>query len=114
MTYIEKTRPDLISTEKAAQEGSRGWVIGGILITLAALFLSPFASGNPDGLERVAQDLGFLSIGQNAPFKILPDYTLPFLGGTALSTILAGIIGAVILIGLLILLGRNLRKPTQR
>jgi cobalt/nickel transport system permease protein len=114
LAYIEQTRPDLLSMEKTAQEGGRGWIVGGVLLTLAALFLSPFASGNPDGLERVAEDLGFLGTGQEASFQLLPDYTIPLLGETSLSTILAGVVGAAVLMGLLILLGRNLRKRTER
>jgi len=110
LAYIEQTRPDLLNTEKTLQEGSRGWVVAGVLLTLAAVLISPLASGSPDGLERVAEDLGFLGIGQDAPYQILPDYSIPFLGETALSTILAGIVGAALLLGLLILLGRSLRK----
>lgn len=110
LAYIEQTRPDLLNPEKTAKEGGRGWVVGGVLLTLAAVLISPLASGNPDGLERVAENLGFLGIGRDAPYQILPDYTIPFLGETALSTILAGVVGAAILLGLLILLGRNLRK----
>ena len=110
LTYIEQTRPDLMSAEKTSREGGWGWVLGGVLITLAAVLISPLASGNPDGLERVAENLGFLGIGQDAPYQILPDYTIPFLGETALSTILAGVVGAVILMGLLILVGRNLQR----
>jgi cobalt/nickel transport system permease protein len=113
LAYIEQTRPDLLNAEKTAREGSRGWVVGGVLATLAAVFISPLASSNPDGLERVAENLGFLGIGQDAPYQILPDYTIPFLGETALSTVLAGIVGVVILMGLLILLGRNLNRRTQ-
>ena len=110
LTYIEQTRPDLMSAEKTSREGGWGWVLGGVLITLAAVLISPLASGNPDGLERVAENLGFLGIGQDAPYQILPDYTIPFLGDTALSTILAGVVGAAILMGLLILVGRNLQR----
>jgi len=89
--------------------------IGEALITVAALalLLSPFASGDPDGLERIADDLGFLETGQSAPFEILPDYTIPFLGETGMSTIIAGIVGAVLVMGMLILLGRNLRKSKE-
>jgi cobalt/nickel transport system permease protein len=113
LTYIEQTRPDVLSAEKTAQEGGRGWIVGGILVTLAAFLISPLASSNPDGLERVAENLGFLGVGQEAPFRILPDYSVPFLGDTALSTILAGVIGGAIVMGILILLGRNLRKGTN-
>lgn len=113
LAYIEQTRPDLLNAEKTSQEGGRGWVVGGVLLTLAAVLISPLASGNPDGLERVAENLGFLGAGQDAPYQILPDYTIPFFGETAFSTILAGVVGAVVLMGLLILLGRNLRRRTE-
>lgn len=113
LAYIEQTRPDLLNPEKTSQEGGRGWVVAGVLLTLGAVLLSPFASSSPDGLERVAQNLGFLGSGQEAPFQILPDYTIPIFGETAFSTILAGIVGAVVLMGLLILLGRNLKRKTE-
>jgi cobalt/nickel transport system permease protein len=113
LVYIEQTRPDLLSTKRSAQEGGWGWVVGGVLVTLAAVLLTPFASQNPDGLERVAENLGFLGIGQDAPYQLLPDYTVSVLGDTALSTILAGVIGAGVLMGILILLGRSLRKRSE-
>jgi len=108
--YIEKTRPDLLDGNKNTPEGGRGWIAAGVLFSLIAVLLSPLASGNPDGLERVAADLGFLGSGVDAPYQILPDYTIPFLGETALSTILAGVVGAIVSIGLIILLGRNLSR----
>ena len=84
--------------------------IVGIIILVSIIVLLGLASGNPDGLEKVASDLGFLGSGLDAPYQILPDYTIPFLGDTALSTIMAGVVGATVLIGLLVLLGRNLRR----
>ncbi len=110
LAFIEQTRPDLLNAEKSAASGGRGWVVAGIIVAALAVLISPLASGNPDGLERVAEDLGFLESGQNAPFEILPDYTIPLLGETAISTILAGIVGAVVVFGILILLGRSLRS----
>jgi len=110
IAFIEQTRPDLLSTEKTAASGGSGWVIAGLVLTLIAVLISPLASGNPDGLERVAEDIGFLDRGLDAPYQILPDYTIPFFGETGLSTILAGVIGAIIVFGILYLLGRNLRK----
>ena len=113
LTYIEQTRPDLLNAEKTSQEGGWGWVVGGVLLTLAAVLISPLASGSPDGLERVAENLGFLGIGQDAPYQILPDYTIPLFGETAFSTILAGVVGAVVLLGILILVGRSLRRRSE-
>lgn len=113
LAFIEQTRPDLLSTEKAATSGGRGWIVAGVLLSLLAVLLSPLASANPDGLERVADDLGFLYTGLDAPYQVLPDYTLPFLGETSLSTILAGAVGALVVLGLLVLLGRSLARTSQ-
>jgi len=113
LAFIEQTRPDLLTTEKSTPSGGRGWIVAGVLVSLLAVLISPMASGNPDGLERVAEDLGFLGSGLDAPYQILPDYTIPFLGETAISTILAGIVGAGVLLGLLILIGRNLQRTKE-
>ena len=113
IAFIEQTRPDLLSAEKSSSGGGRGWVIAGLVVTILAVLISPFASANPDGLERVAEDVGFLSAGKNAPFQLLPDYTIPFLGETGLSTVVAGAVGVLVLFGLLVLIGRNLRKKEQ-
>jgi cobalt/nickel transport system permease protein len=110
LTYIEQTRPDLLGIENSKDAGGRGWIVAGILVSLIAIFISPLASGNPDGLEKVAQDLGFLNQGLGSPYQILPDYTVPFFGETDLSTVMAGIVGAVVIAGLIILVGRNLRR----
>jgi len=113
LAFIEQTRPDLLTAKKTTTSGGRGWIYAGILISLLAVLISPLASGSPDGLERVAEDIGFLDQGMDAPYEILPDYTIPFLGETGLSTILAGVVGALILMGILILIGRSLRKPEK-
>ena len=112
LSFIFRTRPDILDEESASAQGSRGWVVAGAVLTLLVLLLSPFASSDPDGLERVAGDLGFLQSGQSAPYQILSDYTLPFLGATPLSTILAGAAGLVV-VGLIIaLLGQGLRAKS--
>ncbi len=113
IAFIEQTRPDLLSEEKSAGSGGRGWILAGLVISLLAVLISPMASANPDGLERVANDIGFLNAGQESPFKILPDYTIPILGETGLSTIIAGVVGAVIVFGILILIGRNLSNSKK-
>jgi cobalt/nickel transport system permease protein len=109
VAFIEQVRPELMSTQAVQARGGRGWVVGGIVISVIVVLLSPFASANPDGLERVAEDLNFLSVGRDAPYQILPDYTIPFLGETGVSTILAGVVGAAVVAGLAILIGRALR-----
>jgi cobalt/nickel transport system permease protein len=110
LTFILQTRPDLLEAGSATAPSGRGWVVVGVLVSLAVVLLSPLASANPDGLERVAIDMGFIESGQSAPYEILPDYTIPFLGETPLSTILAGVAGVLVVLGLVYLAGRSLQK----
>jgi cobalt/nickel transport system permease protein len=109
LTFIFQTRPDLVSEGSESAKGSRGWIWAGGLITLAVVLLSPFASADPDGLERVATDMGFISAGQSSAYSIIPDYTLPFLGETALSTIAAGVIGVLVVGAIIMLIGRGMK-----
>ena len=112
LTFILQTRPDLIGEQSASATGSRGWVVVGMLVSLAVVLLSPLASADPDGLEQVASDLGFLSQGGSAPYQLIPDYTLPLLGETALSTIFAGMIGILIVGVIIVLLGQGLKAKS--
>ncbi len=109
LSFIISARPQLL--QNGASTGGRGWIVGGILVTLLVILISPFASGFPDGLEWVAEKNGFLDTAINAPFEILPDYSIPVLGTTSFSTILAGLIGAVGTAVVVWLLARRLR-PT--
>jgi cobalt/nickel transport system permease protein len=112
LTFILQTRPDLLGEDSESARGSRGWVLAGALISLAVVLLSPLASADPDGLERVAGDLGFLGKGAAAPYQIIPDYTLPVLGETSLSTIFAGLIGIAVVGAIIVLLGQGMRAKS--
>jgi cobalt/nickel transport system permease protein len=113
LSFIEQTRPDLLNEKATSAKGGRGWIYAGIVVSLFSVLLSPLASASPDGLERVAEDMGFLHLGQSASYQVLPDYTVPFLGETALSTIVAGIVGAMVVLGLMIVIGQSLRRKTS-
>lgn len=108
LSFIRATRPSLLQEEQPAGRG--GWVAAGLAVALLLVLVAPFASGHPDGLEWVAETTGFLETAQDAPYSILPDYTVPFLGETSLSTILAGVIGVLIVAGLVILTARAMRR----
>lgn len=110
LAFIYQTRPDLMTGKE--QERGRGWVVVGALISLAVVLISPLASAAPDGLERVAIDLGFIDSGTDAPYQILPDYTLPFLGESSLSTITAGILGLVLVGGILFLISKSVKRTS--
>ena len=109
VAFIMLTRPDLLGEGSESAKGSRSWVFVGAIISLLVVLLSPLASADPDGLERVATDMGFINAGQSAPYEIIPDYTLPFLGETALSTIFAGVVGVVVVGIIILLVGRGMK-----
>ena len=100
--FIRRARPSLLEESRGA--GAGGWVVAGLSIALLLVLFAPFASGHPDGLEWVAESAGFLGTAQDAPYTILPDYTVPFLGETGLSTIVAGVVGALLVAGLVVAL----------
>lgn len=60
-----------------------------------AVFLAPFASEFPDGLEKVAETLGFLEKGTSNLSSLLSDYQIPGLNG-GISTAMAGIVGVLV------------------
>jgi len=108
LSFIWRARPDALANGQSAR--SRGWVLPGLLIALAVVLLSPLAVANPDGLERVAENLGFLKAAQASPFSILSGYSIPFLPNSELSTIAAGLVGALVVAGLTAALVRALRR----
>ena len=91
-------------------------ILAGLFIAVAiALFLSPFASQSPDGLEKVAEDKGFLHKGEekeifNAP---IPDYTMPGVKQEGIATSLAGLIGTLLVFAVAYGLGYFLRKGAK-
>ncbi|MBE0689936.1 MAG: PDGLE domain-containing protein, partial [Anaerolineae bacterium] len=99
LAFIQQTRPDLIRGSEASASRGSGWIAAGLLIALAVTLVSPLADPNPDGLERVAEDQGFIETAQEPPYAILPDYSVPFVESEAASTILAGIIGTLFVAG---------------
>jgi len=99
LAFIRQTRPDLLRTAVPIAKGS-GWITVGLVIALIIAFASPLADSDPDGLERVAEDKAFLDQAEDAPYEILPDYTVPFISDEALTTIAAGIIGVLVVAGI--------------
>ncbi len=108
LAFVRAARPSLLDGGRGAGWG--GWVVGGLAVGLLLVLVAPFASGHPDGLEWVAETTGFIDTAQDAPYSILPDYTVPFLGETGLSTIVAGVIGVLVVAALVILAARSLRR----
>ncbi|MGM9572481.1 MAG: PDGLE domain-containing protein [bacterium] len=71
-----------------------------LLISIAlAVFLSPFASSSPDGLDYTAEILNFAdaSEGKELFQALIPDYAVPFISNEKLSTSAAGLIGTLLM-----------------
>jgi cobalt/nickel transport system permease protein len=102
-------RPDLVAGARRAgyPEGSfeapgkgaiGGFVAGGIALAIAlVVFVAPLASGDPDGLERVAIDSGIAQDAEDhAIGGPLADYSIEGLGSESLSTAASGTIGLIV------------------
>ena len=87
-------------------------MVGLAIAAVVVIVLAPLASSDPDGLERVAGDLGFLETARDAVYSFIPDYAVPGVDGN-LSTILAGLIGVIIVFGVMVVLGRLLARRRQ-
>jgi len=100
LAFIAQARPDLLRLgEKAPATRSASWVWVGLAVALIVTLFSPLASGSPDGLEWVAEEKGFLEAGIDPSYEILPDYTVPFVESETGTTILAGVIGVLVVFG---------------
>jgi len=99
LVFLNAARPDLLAEGKSAQ-GIRTIIwVGGLLIALLLAIAAPLASANPDGLEWVAEQQGFLAAARAPLFEVIPDYVLPGVSNEALATILAGVLGVLIVLG---------------
>ena len=88
-------------------------ILIGLLAALSlAIFISPWASPWPDGLERVAEDKGFIGSAQTEPAvsSPIPDYVWPGITNERLATSVAGLVGTVMLFGLGLGMGYLLKK----
>lgn len=92
-----------------------GFILIGLgLSLLMALFLSPFASSSPDGLEKVARMKGFAGKGEGSTFwkyAPLPDYAIPWIKNEKISTAVSGLTGTLSIFFIVLGIGRLLKKP---
>lgn len=90
------------------------WWVLFLLLALVVTLFSPQASPHPDGLERVAEDKGFLDKARDSTYEVIPDYVFPGIADEAGATIVAGIVGTLLMFcvgyGIAWLLRRQARK----
>lgn len=91
-----------------------GFILIGVGISLLmALFLSPFSSPHPDGLEKVAKIKGFSEKAEGKTFweyAPLPDYAIPWIKNEKVSTALSGLIGTLAIFLIVLGMGRLMKK----
>lgn len=101
------SRAELVGAGAQASGGRSAVVaLSGLLVAFVVAAFSPLASPSPDGLEAVAERAGFQSLAQAAPFRILPDYTVPFISNPVLTTAAAVMLGTLVVFGGAVLVGR--------
>jgi cobalt/nickel transport system permease protein len=111
LLLVYRTRPDLLQQgASSAGQKSSTWVAAGLVIALIVAIFSITASSDPDGLERVAEDKGFLLKTLEPVYNLLPDYTIPFIENEMVSDILAMIVGTLVVFGLVYIVSRLLRQ----
>lgn len=99
---------------------NKAFVIAGLgTALLIAIFVSPFASPQPDGLDRVSQDHGFAERAQDGPASKLPfsaifdSYAVKGVP-SAIATPIAGLVGTLVTFGLAWGAGKLLIKRSER
>jgi ABC-type spermidine/putrescine transport system permease subunit I len=79
---------------------SKKWWLIALGVCLLLATFSPLASAYPDGLERVAEDQGFIARASPSPFVLIADYVFPGVNNAYLATVLAGWLGTLLLFAL--------------
>lgn len=114
LVFLTAARPDILTAGAGEQRLDRPVWLGGVVLTLALLVLSPLASTHPDGLEWAAEQAGFLHLVREPLLTIIPDYLLPGISDPAAATILAGIVGAGMVTGMALVMARSRRRSRQQ
>ncbi len=83
-----------------------------LVICGLAFFNLYLASSHPDGLERVAEDQGFIEHAKDS-FSIFGDYALP-LNNELLSTGLAGLLGVALTYFIVMGIGKFLAVGSKK
>jgi cobalt/nickel transport system permease protein len=95
LAAVLRSRPDFVVGLASAHAHPRGWVIAVTSVAVAAAAGAGYlASGNPDAVLRIGNQLGMLPPGTDATIAPLAGYTAP-VGGRAL----AGVLGVVTAFG---------------
>jgi cobalt/nickel transport system permease protein len=122
LVTVWTNRPDLVALPRETSNAAKPYrpliAYGGLIALGLALFISPFASRAPDGLDKTAADHGFLqraTLLVQSPFS---GYHIPERSTRDLATALAGAIGVILVFALAwifagILVRKSVAHPTS-
>jgi ABC-type Fe3+ transport system permease subunit len=105
VTQAPETRPEPAPAGRS-RIGRWWWAVGIAIAALIVVVLASLASSDPDGLERVAEDQGFIEKAENFFAGLFGDYAIPGVDDPALTTILSGLLGVAIVVLAMVVLGR--------
>jgi hypothetical protein len=104
----------VLSIDPAVRATRRRSIAYGSALAIGLMvLLAPFASSLPDGLEHVAERLGFAGRAAAAQPAPLPDYAVVPLAEASpwLATVVAGAVGALVAFGVAWFVARALAAP---
>lgn len=112
---LARARPELLRLGTSPVPFGSGIVYGLVFLVALAVFVSPFASPWPDGLEHVAASVGFdqRAAAQSLQHAPMADYRIPGIGSPAAATVLAGAAGSLLVFALSFVLARVLVPPPR-
>jgi cobalt/nickel transport system permease protein len=114
LMFIATTKKEMLEQSEKTKSIDKSILIGGIIVALLLAVLSPLASSYPDGLEKVAEDLGFLSKGQGPLYNIIPDYVFPGIHDEKLATIIAGVLGVLLIASVALFTYHGKKNSTKK
>jgi cobalt/nickel transport system permease protein len=95
LATVVRWRPDVVRGLQAARSGPAP-AMGLLVAALAvAAFAAPFASTLPDGLEAVAERLGFAGAARGLWPAPAPEYGVPWLAAGRATTAIVGVAGTL-------------------
>jgi len=102
LAFIYANRPALVVGGAGQNSVSKLAWGAGLLFAIGVAVLSPLASTHPDGLEWVAKQKGFLNLAGGTLYRVIPNYVFPGIANQATATILAGIVGTLLVFGVVL------------
>ena len=96
ITLLMRVRPDLVYAYDRSDENTTKVSFYGLFIILILLLslVTPFASSSPDGLESVAEEVGFTQT--DGIVLLLDDYGINAINNNFLSTVLSALLGVTV------------------